>query len=209
MPFFYRYHHLYNPHLRPPLLYPLWLVIPEILLTFCHLCDIWSHKHEVAMLQPPYGKCMQLNCVSLEKYLCKSPFWTAHPYFRQMLWDWINLPCVLMVSRHLSVKHDSLLWECTLNLHRGHWPVLQAHTKPGWIHASLFNSPWPRFHESGPVLFIGAPGTILFGSAGNIQGAREGKGTFVELCWNESLGLWCPELCQSTFSLLPQTEIIF
>lgn len=131
------------------------------------------------------------------------------PYFCPMLWDWINLPCVLMVSRHLSVKQHSVLWESTLNLHRGQWPILQAHTKPGWIHASLFNSPWPHFQESGPVLFIGAPGTILFGSAGNIQGAREGKGTFVESCWNDSLGLWCPELCQSTFSLLPQTEITF
>lgn len=91
--------------------------------------------------------------------------------------DGINLACVIMVSRHLSASSTTLCCERILDLLGGRRPALQAISQPGWIHISHFNSRWPHFSEIGPIvsLFfsnISAPGTILFGAAGNIQDGR-------------------------------------
>lgn len=68
--------------------------------------------------------------------------------------------------------------------------------RPGWIHASLFFSFFSSerrlatLKEIGPVVFIGAPGTVLFAVAGSVQDSSQGD--ICSTMGNESLGLHCP-----------------
>ena len=72
------------------------------------------------------------------------------PYSGQILRDWINLPCVIMVSRHLSVKHRLLLWARGRQPSQG--PRASTSLQPLQSLAQFtplrFNSPWPNVEEN-------------------------------------------------------------
>lgn len=118
------------------------------------------------------------------------------------------VPCVVMLSRHLSVKHKQY---CEI-----------GHSAFTWAMGQLFKL-IQNLAEFTPLRLTALGST--FSKAGlsfhwctwnnfiwlcwKYSKCKE-KGHLWSLQWKESIGIYCPKQCQIPFfSLLPQTEKIF